>query len=219
MLTAVLSHMSVSLPPCPTHHLKLHHLQQLWGKDHPTASAAVTSSLGVQAWPQQSCQQWDSDSGTLLLEAARLSLAVWWEGGQGGVSAVDSFSKNCVLAFLFEKQICYDRCLRRISMIKVWLLWRLVRNIFSAKPVIDSILVVLEHDEIFSLFSLFTWTFFSLFLPLPPQFYHACRSACYKHILNYIYPECEHAAVHCTSLGVKYVCTHRHVYQRIPQCM
>lgn len=78
-------------------------------------------------------------------------------------------------------------------------------------------LKVMRH---FVCFPLLLDLFFSPFLLLPPQFQHACRSACWKHLSEYIYLECEQVIFQYTALGVKYsvcVCTHMCIY--IDECI
>lgn len=100
------------------------------------------------------------------------ALAVLWEGG----GEVFLLLFDTWLSFCKKNQVCYTKCLRRISMIKVWLPRRLIRSIFSAKPTNDSsvLSIQLQSDEIFSLFSPFIWIFFSLSpsacSPHPPSF-------------------------------------------------
>lgn len=210
MLTGVFSHMCLSLSPMSHASFKIASFTAALGQRSSSFLNSIccsdfltrTASLATAELPVVWQWQWVTASG----DSECLTVTGCVVGRRTG----GCFCCWLTPGFPFLKQMCYEKCLRRISMIKVCLLWRLVRNIFSAKPIFGSILVVLELDEILSLFSLFTWTFFLCFLPLPLQLYHACRSACCKHILKYIYPECVlHSSV---LLPVWNTCVHIGMY-------
>lgn len=160
MLTGVFSHKCLALSPMSHTSFKI---------------ASFAAALGQRSSYSICCS--DFLTRTASLAMAELPVLWQWDTASGDSKTVtgcvvERWTKGCFCCWLtpgfpFLKTNMLWEVLRKISMIKVWLLWKFVRNIFAARPIIDSILVVLEHTT-FS-FSPFLLELFSLVSPSAPS--------------------------------------------------
>lgn len=144
---------------------------------HTGACSSVPVTVGCCFWSQQ-------------------ALAVRWEEGQGSISAVGWY-----LAFFFLKKNKYATlgAWEESGWSKYGFQEGSSGTSFQLNPLMTPLfcqynLKVMRYFPFFPLlFEIFS-PFFPLPSPQPPptplQFYHTCRSACWKHLLVYIYLEC-----------------------------